>query len=200
MKSKKQSYDRVARFFDFLRGGDMRRWNSHQKSLFENLAGKVLYVGTGTGLETVNFPPDLHVTAIDLSYEMLERSKSRIENYPGQMHRCQMDAEVTAFRENSFDTVVTVCVLCTVKHPVPCLKEMKRVLKPDGKLIMFEHVMSKNLFYGLALKKMSIITERLEETFLDRNTVNNAEKAGFETLSNKNVYLDIVKALIAKPG
>ena len=35
MKSKKQSYDRVAKFFDFLRQGDMRRWNADQKSLFE---------------------------------------------------------------------------------------------------------------------------------------------------------------------
>ena len=40
MKSKKQSYDRVAKFFDFLRQGDMRRWNTHQKSLFENLSGE----------------------------------------------------------------------------------------------------------------------------------------------------------------
>ena len=45
MKSKKQSYDRVAKFFDFLRKGDMRRWNAHQKSLFENLSGEVLYIG-----------------------------------------------------------------------------------------------------------------------------------------------------------
>lgn len=199
MKSKKQSYDRVAKFFDFLRGGDMRRWNSHQKSLFENLTGNVLYVGTGTGLETVNFPPDLHVTAIDLSYQMLDRAKTRIENYPGKMYPCQMDAEATAFRENSFDTVVTVCVLCTVKHPVPCLEEIKRVLKPNGKLVMFEHVLSNNLLYALALKMMSSITERLEGTFLDRNTVNNAERAGFEILSHKNIYLDIVKALVAKP-
>ena len=57
MNSKKQSYDRVAKVFDFLRGGDMRRWSPHQKLLFEKLQGNVLYVGTGTGLETVNFPP-----------------------------------------------------------------------------------------------------------------------------------------------
>lgn len=199
MNSKKQSYDRVAKVFDFLRGGDMRRWNPHQKSLFEKLQGNVLYVGTGTGLETVNFPPNLNITAIDLSFQMLERSKTRVEKYPGHMNRCQMDAETTGFRANSFDTVVTVCVLCTVKHPVPCLKELKRVLKPEGRLVMFEHVLSRNPFYALALKTMSNLTEMLEGTYLDRHTVNNAEKAGFEILSHKNVYLDIVKALVAKP-
>ncbi|MEK9628956.1 MAG: methyltransferase domain-containing protein [Nitrospinota bacterium] len=200
MKSKKQSYDRVAKVFDFLRGGDMLRWDSHQKSLFKNLKGKVLYVGTGTGLETVNFPPNLNVTAIDLSYVMLERSKERVEKYSGTMNRCQMDAQTTAFRDNSFDTVVTVCVLCTVKNPINCLKEIKRVLKPEGRLIMFEHVLSKNPLFALVLKTMSNFTEKLEGTFLDRDTVKNAEQAGFELVSHKNVYLDIVKALVAKPG
>ena len=200
MNPQKQSYDRIAKVFDFLRAGDMRRWNTHQKLLFENLSGNVLYVGTGTGLEIVNFPPNLNISAIDLSFQMLECSKNRIEKYLGKINRYQMDAETTAFRENSFDTAVSVCVLCSVKNPVSCLKEIKRVLKPEGKLVMFEHVLSKNPFYALALKTMSNFTEKLEGTYLDRHTVNNAEKAGFEILSHKNVYLDIVKALVAKPG
>ena len=200
MNPQKQSYDRIAKVFDFLRAGDMRRWNTHQKLLFENLSGNVLYVGTGTGLEIVNFPPNLNISAIDLSFQMLKASKNRIEKYSGKINRYQMDAETTAFRDSSFDTAVSVCVLCSVKDPVSCLKEIKRVLKPEGKLVMFEHVLSKNPFYALALKTMSNFTEKLEGTYLDRQTVNNAEKAGFEILSHKNVYLDIVKALVAKPG
>ena len=199
MKPKKQSYDGIAKVFDFLRAGDMRRWNSHQKLLFENLSGNVLYVGIGTGLEIVNFPPNLNISAIDLSFQMLKRSGNRIQKYPGKINRYQMDTETTAFRENTFDTIVTVCVLCTVKNPNVCLKEIKRVLKPEGKLIMFEHVLSKNPVYALTLKTMSIFTEKLEGTYLDRQTVENAEKTGFEIVSHKNVYLDIVKALIAKP-
>ena len=199
MKSKKQSYDRVAKFFNFLRKGDMRRWNTYQKALFKNLSGEVLYIGIGTGLETINFPADLKITAIDISPAMLRQSKKRAESYPGKMKLCQMDAETSAFKNNSFDNVVTVCALCTVKHPVACLKEVKRVLKPNGKLVMFEHVLSKNPIYAIALKTMSNFTEFVEGTYLDRDTVHNAEKAGFEISSHKNVYLDIVKALIAKP-
>ena len=199
MKSKKQSYDRVAKVFDFLRKGDMRRWNKYQKSLFKNLSGEVLYIGIGTGLETINFPADLKITAIDISLAMLRQSQKKAKSYPGKMSLCQMDAENSAFKNNSFDTVVTVCVLCTVKHPVACLKEIKRVLKPNGNLVMFEHVLSKNPIYAIALKTMSNFTEFFEGTYLDRNTVYNAEKAEFEISSHKNVYLDIVKALIAKP-
>ena len=199
MKSKKQSYDRVAKFFDFLRKGDMRRWNAYQKTLFENLSGEILYIGIGTGLETLNFPTNLKITAIDISSAMLNQSKTRAKTYPGKMVLCQMDAETSAFRDHSFDAVVTVCVLCSVKQPVTCLEEIRRVLKPAGKLVMFEHVLSKNPLYAIALKTMSNLTEFLEGTYLDRDTVSNAEKAGFEIFSHKNVYLDIVKALMAKP-
>ncbi len=78
MNSKKQSYDGVARFFDFFAKGDMARWGPSQRSLFKNLRGKVLYIGIGTGQETVNFPEGLDITAVDLSYEMLKRSRQRV--------------------------------------------------------------------------------------------------------------------------
>ena len=197
MNEKKKSYDGVAKFFDFFRAGDMARWGPDQRILFKNLKGKVLYIGIGTGQEIVNFPPGLDITAVDMSYEMLKRSEQRVRNYKGKIHRCQMDAQTTAFADNKFDTILTVCVLCSVKQPVICLEELRRVLKPDGELVMFEHVLSKNPVCALILKSMSYITEFLEGTYLDRDTVGNAERAGFKIHSHKNVYLDIVKALRA---
>ncbi|MBT6346857.1 MAG: class I SAM-dependent methyltransferase [Nitrospina sp.] len=191
-------YDSAAKYFDLFRAGDMRRWGQSQQALFKNLKGKVLYIGIGTGQEIVNFPPQLDITAVDLSYEMLRRSETRVQNYDGRIKRCQMDAQTTAFADNSFDSILTVCVLCSVKHPVPCLQELKRVLKPEGELLMFEHVLSHNPIYALILKSMSHITEYLEGTYLDRDTVSNVEKAGFKIHSHQNIYLDIVKALIAR--
>lgn len=197
MNKNKKSYDRVSKVFDFFRSGDMARWSPDQRTLFKNLNGKVLYIGVGTGQEIINFPPGLDITAVDISYEMLKRSRQRVQKYNGNIHRCQMDAQTTAFADNTFDTVLTVCVLCSVKQPVICLEELKRVLKPDGELVMFEHVLSKNPIYAFILKNMSYITEFLEGTYLDRDTVGNAERAGFNIHSHKNVYLDIVKALRA---
>ncbi|MBC8288535.1 MAG: class I SAM-dependent methyltransferase [Nitrospinae bacterium] len=194
----KRSYDGVAKVFDYFAVGDMRRWGPSQRTLFKNLKGRILYIGIGTGQEIVNFPSGLNITAADLSFEMLKRSHKRVANYKGTINRCQMDAETTAFADNTFDTVVTVCVLCTVKQPMNCLQEIKRVLKPGGELVMFEHVLSKNPVYALPLKMMSYITEYLQGTYLDRNTVANVEKAGFKIHSHKNVYLDIVKALVAR--
>lgn len=188
-------YDRVAKVFDFFRKGDMRRWGCAQKDHFKQMRGKVLHIGVGTGMEIINFPSDLNITGIDLSPKMMERALWRGKQYQGKVRFCLMNAESLAFPDNTFDTVVTVCVFCTVPHPVLGLKECRRVLKPGGKILMFEHVMSKNLIYGLSLKFMSIFTTRLEGTHLDRDTVQNAQKAGFNINSEKNVYLDIVKTI-----
>jgi len=193
--SQTKNYDRVAKAFDFFREGDMRRWGQAQRDHFSQMRGKVLHVGVGTGMEIINFPPDHDITGIDLSPKMLERALWRGKRYQGKIRFCLMNAEALAFPDNTFDTVVTVCVFCTVPHPVAGLKECRRVLKPGGKLLMFEHVMSKNLIYGLSLKFMSIFTTALEGTHLDRNTVENVREAGFNFISEKNVYLDIVKTI-----
>ena len=62
---------------------------------------------------------------------------------------------------------------------------------------MFEHVLSKNPVFGLILKSMSQITTRISGTHLDRNTVGNVKKAGLAVDYERNIYLDIVKAIAA---
>lgn len=195
--AEKKSYDRFAQVFDFFRTGDMRRWGRKQKQHFQQMRGKVLHVGVGTGMEILNFPPDLDITCVDLSPKMLERARWRGTQYQGKVHFALMNAESLAFPDNTFDTAVAVCVFCTVAHPVAGLEELRRVLKPGGKLLMFEHVLSKNPVYGLSLRFMSLLTEALEGTHLDRDTVANVRKAGFTLEYEKNVYLDIVKAIAA---
>ena len=106
-----------------------------------------------------------------------------------------MDTENLGFPDNVFDTIVTVCVFCSVENPIQGLKELKRVLKTDGKILMFEHVLSKNLIFSLILKSMSLLTTRISGTHLDRNTVENLKKSGFTLKSEHNIYLDIVKAI-----
>ncbi len=192
-----KGYDRIAEVFDFFRQGDLKRWGHIQRKHFEQLHGKVLHVGIGTGLEIQNFPPGLDITAIDLSEKMLARARTRAASYRGKLHCVRMNAQALAFADNRFDSVAAVCVFCTVADPVQGLKEVRRVLKPGGKLLLFEHVLSRNPLYGLSLRFMSLFTTALEGTHLDRNTVDNVRKAGFTVEADQNVYLDIVKAIVA---
>lgn len=195
--SVKEKYNRISSIYDFLKRGDMRRWKQIQIDFFSQLHGKILYVGIGPGPEIVNFPPGLDIVAIDLSRNMMELARERAANYKGKFKLINMNVESLGFPDNSFDSVLTVCVFCTVENPVQGLEELRRVLKPDGKLFMFEHVISKNPVYALSLKWFSLFTTMLSGTHLDRDTVANLGKAGFKIESNRNVYLDIVKTLIA---
>lgn len=191
-------YNRLAKWFDFFRAGDQRRWGEFQTRFFKTLSGRVLHVGVGTGMEILNFPPGLKITAIDLSRAMLRRARPRARAYPGAFHLSVMDAERLGFPDNCFDHAVAVCVFCSVAHPVAGLREVLRVLKPGGRLLLFEHVLSEHPLHALNLRIMSLFTAALEGTHLDRNTVSNVRRAGFSIESEQNVYLDIVKAVVAR--
>jgi len=189
----KGNFDGAAKLFDFIRSGDSRRWGTIQKKFFSQLKGKILYVGIGTGQEIVDFPPGLDIVAIDISAEMLKRAQERISEYPGTMTSLIMDAHNTTFEDNTFDGVLTVCVLCTVEKPVEVLKELKRVLKPGGKLVSFEHVQSRNPLFAWPLLLMNFLSLKLTGTSLIRDTAKHIRLAGFEIFTEANVYLDIVK-------
>jgi ubiquinone/menaquinone biosynthesis C-methylase UbiE len=197
MKTKPRGYDGVARFYDFLKSGDSRRWKKPQMDFFKNLKGRVLYVGIGTGQEIVNFPPNLKIIAIDISVNMLKNAKRRIEEYQGQIYPIMMNAESLGFDDHTFDSIVTVCVFCTVENPVDGFKELRRVLKPGGKIYSFEHVLSRNPLYALILKYMNQFSTRLSGTRLDRDTGHNIRKAGLKIESETNIYQDIVKAFVS---
>ncbi len=197
--SVREKYNRISRFYEFLKTGDTRRWEKSQREFFQKLRGKVLYIGIGPGPEIANFPPGLEIVAIDLSEKMMAQSQRRAEAYSGNIRLANMNVEDLGFADGVFDCVLAVCVFCTVEAPVKGLQEVRRVLKPSGKLLMFEHVLSQNPVYALILKGMNLVTKRLSGTYLDRNTAANVEKAGFWIESNRNVYLDIVKTIEANP-
>ena len=89
-----------------------------------------------------------------------------------------MDAENMKFRNNSFDTVLCTFILCSVPNPVKALKEMRRVCKPNGRIIMVEHVLSKNWLIALWQKLHNPITRWLVGININRDTAGNIRKAG----------------------
>ena len=187
-------WDRVSGSFDFVSFGDDQRLGPHKRRLFEKMHGAILMVAAGTGNDFRFFPPGHSIIAIDISPKMLERAKRKADAYQGKIELRQADVCELEFPDDSFDTVATVCTFCSVPKPVAGLRELYRVLKPGGQILMFEHVRSRIGPLGVFLDLMTPLS-RILGPDLNRDTVGNVQKAGFRIRREENVYLDIVKII-----
>lgn len=193
-------WDAASRTFDWFNFGDVRRLGPAKRRLFAKMHGRVLMVAAGTGNDFQFFPPAQDIIAIDISPGMIERARPRAEAYPGRIDLRVMDVCELPFPDATFDTVATVCTFCSVPKPVAGLRELSRILKPGGLLLMFEHVRSKIGPVGVFLDLVTPLF-RCYGPDLNRDTVANVVKAGFEIRREENVYLDIVKSIEARrPG
>ena len=192
----RDKWDAASGNFDRLSHGDDRRFGVHKRRLFAKVAGRTLLVAAGTGNDFKFFPPGLDIVAIDISPKMLERAALKVAAYPGSIALREMDVCALEFPDDSFDTIATVCTFCSVPRPVAGLRELRRVLKPSGQLLMFEHVRSRIGPLGLFQDLMTPLTRRAGPD-LNRDTVGNVQKAGFRLRRVENAYLDIVRMIEA---
>lgn len=167
-----------------------RRW---RERLWSRARGKILEIGVGTGANFPHHPPGGRVVGIDLSPRMLTRAGRRAAKLGDPPELVRMDAEELGFPAESFDTVVATFVFCSVPNPLRGLREARRVLRPGGRLLLLEHVRSSVPWLGRLMEWINPVTLRLTGANIDRATVANVERAGFElrrvdTLSPGGIY------------
>lgn len=189
-------WDKASRTFDLFTFADDRRLGSYKRRLFTKMQGGTLMVAAGTGNDFKFFPPGQRIVAIDISPKMIERAARKATAYQGTIELKQMDVCELEFADKTFDTVATVCTFCSVPRPIIGLRELYRVLKPGGQILMFEHVRSNIGPFGIFLDLMTPLSRRVGPD-LNRNTVSNVQKAGFRLRREENVYLDIIKIIEA---
>jgi ubiquinone/menaquinone biosynthesis C-methylase UbiE len=190
-------WDRMAPRFDTMASaGAEKRWAPDKSALFAEMEGKVLFLALGTGLDIPFFPKGLSITALDISPKMIEHAQERIADYDGTIATHVMDVHDMPFADDSFDMVVTSCTFCSVPRPVEGLKALHRVLKPGGRLLMFEHTGSRWYPFRYMMNLMTLLTRRFGPD-MNRPTVNNVRAAGFRITEVRNVFLDVVKTIKA---
>ena len=142
-------YDRMAWLYDIYDApmewlGTRRR----RRRLISQVEGDVLEVGVGTGRNLTFHPADRHLTGIDISEQMLARARERADRL-GITVRLQVgDVTDLPFADDRFDTTVATCVFCSVGDPITGLAELGRVTKPEGKILLLEHVRPLNPLLG----------------------------------------------------
>lgn len=125
--------------------------------------GSVLEVGVGTGLSLSRYRPDLDVTGIDLSPDMLKVARHRvaIEKLSHVRDLIEMDAGNLRFDSASFDTVAVMYVITVVPHPKAVLDEVARVLKPGGEAIIVSHFAANHGWRGWLERRIVPVTQWL---------------------------------------
>jgi ubiquinone/menaquinone biosynthesis C-methylase UbiE len=185
-------WDNAAKTFDLMNSGIERRYGEEKRKWFSRSEGLTLLVAVGTGLDLQYFPPEQKVVGIDISSKMLEKAKDKVDGNAYNTELVRADAQMLAFDDNTFDSIVTSCSFCSVPDPVMGLKELKRVLKPGRKLLMFEHVRS-NIFWMGPMMDLMTYASRKVGPDLNRRTKENIIRAGFKLTREINIYLDMVK-------
>lgn len=185
-----------ARLYDLLEGSDLRRgYEKHR--LFRGMKGRTLFLAVGTGLDIRHLPPMCNVVALDLSEQMLVKAAGKAHQHPGTVRLVRADAQELPFPEQTFDTVVTSCTMCSVPSLDRVFAELVRVLRDGGTLLMFEHVRSGSRLLGALLDAMNLFT-RWTGTEMNRRTMNAARRQGFLIESIDCVYLDIILSIRAR--
>lgn len=112
-----------------------------RRDLLRHAEGRVLEIGPGTGVNLPLYPNSAgDLVALEPNPAMAQRMDRRTYAGSGQLTVVEGYAHDLPFEDASFDTVVATLVLCSVRDPLETLTELKRVLRPDGRLLFLEHV------------------------------------------------------------
>ena len=98
----------------------------------------ILVVGCGTGLDLPLLPPSVQVTAFDLTPAMVRRTAARADRLGRLVPVSVMNGERLAFADASFDAVLLQLILAVIPDPVACIQEVARVLRPGGRVAIFD--------------------------------------------------------------
>src|SRR6201997_3968308 len=136
------AYDRWAPVYDLVFGGVFSKGRRAAIIATNNIGGRVLEVGVGTGISLPQYAGHLRIFGTDISEGMLRKAKARVaglrlKNVEGL---AVMDAEKLEFPDNSFDVVMAQYVVTAVPNPEAALDEFARVLRPGGEMIILTRV------------------------------------------------------------
>ncbi len=198
----RQRYNRIAPSYNRREAWMERRlFDAWRRKLWARVKGpRVLEVGVGTGKNMPYYPPSMQITAIDLSPGMLAQARQQAQRLGIQVDLREMDVEHLQFADASFDTAVATFVFCTVPMPIEGLREMRRVVRPGGQILLLEHMRAANPVLGLLMDIANPLAVRTIVANINRRTLDNIREAGLRIVDSEELSaFGIVRLIEATP-
>jgi ubiquinone/menaquinone biosynthesis C-methylase UbiE len=173
--------------------GDRRR------TLLAGLEGDVLEIGSGTGASLPYYEEAARVVALEPDENMASRLPARVAEAHVPVEIVSASAEALPFPDESFDAAVSAFVLCSVENPAAVLGEIRRVLKPDGRLVLLEHVRGEGRTARWQHRLTPLHRKLAGNCHLDRDTKVSVAAAGFDVADVEPTQLPGTHALV-RPG
>lgn len=186
-------YDRLEAVLEWLGVRRLRRGH------FGKARGRVLEVAVGTGKNIPFFGRSVReLVGIDLSPAMMEVAEERAAGASFPVEFLEAGAEELPFADASFDTVVSSLSTCTFRDPVAALAEMRRVLRPDGRVLLLEHGRSDRRPVGWVQDRGADAHASVLGCRWNREPHELAEAAGLRVLpSTRRVFLGVFHVIEA---
>lgn len=197
-----EAYDRFAPWYDLVEG--VPDWllgiRGLRRRVLARARGRVLEVAAGTGRNLPHYPARCRLTAVDLSGGMLARLRRRLAEAGRGASVARMDTQALAFPDGVFDTVVDTMALCTYPDPRRALREMSRVCRPDGRILLVEHGRSR-------LPALARFQDRHDRWLVEsvgchwnRDPLELVETAGLSVRAVRRTVAGVFYALTAAPA
>jgi ubiquinone/menaquinone biosynthesis C-methylase UbiE len=158
---------------------------AHRKTLLSTAAGRVIEIGAGTGANLPFYSDAVSdLVVCEPAEPMARRLERKLASFGRPVRVVRTPAEILPFENGSFDVAVSTLVLCTVGDPQRALAELRRVLKPGGRLLFIEHVRAEDPRLARWQDRLNFLNKRIAQGCnCNRNTVSEIAAAGF-TVTN----------------
>jgi ubiquinone/menaquinone biosynthesis C-methylase UbiE len=194
-------YQRIAPLYDLLDFPfEHGRYRHIRPQLFEELSGRILDAGVGTGRNIAYYPRDASVVGIDLSPAMLARAERRAQRIGRIVDLRQMDVTRLDLPDQSFDAAVASFLFCVLPNDlqVIALLEIERVLKPRATLRLLEYVHPSGTLRSFIARLWEPWMAWAYGAGFDRRTEEHMIEAGLEILDTRFVVDDLIKVISAR--
>jgi ubiquinone/menaquinone biosynthesis C-methylase UbiE len=187
-----RNYDKQMAFWERRLFPDGRRWICSQAT------GEVLEVAMGTGRNLAYYPDGVRLTGIEFSPEMLKLARREADRLGRQVDLRLGDAQALDLPDNSFDTVVCTLSLCAIPDDRRAVAEMRRVLRPGGRLLLLDHVVGQPWWVRAVQWLLELCTGPVQGEHMRRRPLLHVQAEGLEVERRERSKLGIVERLTAR--